>query len=81
MTFQEAKSELEKLAKGEYRSITYSQTISDDKNIESVCEVYIHKYETSTGPTWKEALSRMKCQINGEEFKQVFEKGIPLEEG
>ena len=80
MTFQEAKNELAKLAKGEYRSITYSQIISDNKNIESICEVYIHKFEPAKGPTWKEALEKMKCQVTGEEFNPIFEKGIPLEE-
>jgi hypothetical protein len=54
------------LAQGQYRSMTYNLTEYDYGTSETDCVVYIHGHDHASGPTWKEAIDKMRESIVGE---------------
>ena len=63
MTFAEAQKELDGLASGEYRIISYTLTNTGTKQ-HAECVVYIHGHGHHSGSTWRESLDSMKNSIN-----------------
>jgi len=66
MKFSEAKQKLKGLAKGDYHSLKYTETISHTGETSTLCEVYIYGYHSRAGETWESALAKMERKISGE---------------
>ena len=64
MKFAEAKQKLKGLAKDEYQSLRYIETISHTGDTITLCEVYINGYHPRSGETWETAIAKMERQIN-----------------
>lgn len=64
MKFSEAKQKLKGLAKGDYHSLKYTETISHTGETVVLCEVYIYGYHSRSGETWESALAKMERKIN-----------------
>jgi len=72
MNFKEASEALDSMAKGEYRTITYTISTSSDRGsgeAKQECSVYIHNREIHTAKNWKLALESMSDEINKQEIK------------
>lgn len=65
MKFADAKKRLKELAKGDYHSLKYTETITHIGNKLTHCEVYINGYNSKSGETWESAIAKMERQING----------------
>lgn len=63
MTFLQAKSELARLANGEYHSIEYQMDVHVTGTQSAQCRVYIHGQKWHAGKTWKQALESMQDAI------------------
>ena len=66
MKFAEAKKRLKELAKGDYRSLKYIETITHTGEKLTLCEVYINGYGSRSGGTWESAIAAMERKISGE---------------
>ena len=66
MKFSEAKQKLKDLAKGDYHSLKYTETISHTGETSTLCEVYINGRHSRSGETWESAIAKMERQISGE---------------
>ena len=64
MKFAEAKKRLKELAKGDYHSLKYTETISHTGEKLTLCEVYINGYGSRSGGTWESAIAAMERHIN-----------------
>ena len=64
MKFAEAKKRLKELAKGDYHSLKYTETITRTGEKLTHCEVYINGYNSRSGETWETAIAKMERQIN-----------------
>jgi len=64
MKFSEAKQKLKGLAKGDYHSLKYIETISHTGETIVICDVYINGHSSRSGGTWESAIAAMERQIN-----------------
>ena len=67
MKFVEAKKRLKELAKGDYHSLVYTETITSTGEKLTLCEVYINGYNYRSGETWESALAKMERKINDQQ--------------
>ncbi len=67
MKFSEAKKRLKELAKGDYHSLRYTETISHTGETIVLCEVYINGRHSRSGETWELAIAKMERQINDQQ--------------
>ena len=79
MTFNEAKSELKKLAEGKYHNISYELTEDRRGGLEAQCHLYIDPRISSHGKTWEDALKKMRVEL-GLEALEVDLSEAPGEE-
>jgi len=79
MDFMAAKAELKKLANGKYHTIRYWLTEFASGKLEAECELYIDPQISSLGPTWEEALNKIKIKL-GLGVKEIDLSEIPGEE-
>lgn len=82
MKFMEAKKKLEKMAKGEYHSLTYEITeYSNNVTPPTVkCTTYINGQTHLSASTWKESLKLMEVAINPPKKKPMDLKEAPEED-
>ena len=66
MKFAEARKKLKEMAKDEYQSLRYIETISHTGETSTLCEVYINGRHSRAGETWESAIAKMERQISGE---------------
>ena len=66
MKFAEARKKLKEMAKDEYQSLRYIETITHTGEKLTLCEVYINGYNSRSGETWESAIAKMERQISGE---------------
>jgi hypothetical protein len=64
MKFSEARKKLKEMAKDEYQSLRYTETISHTGETFVLCEVYINGYSSRSAGTWESAIAAMERQIN-----------------
>jgi len=67
MKFSEAKQKLKDLAKGDYHSLRYTETISHTGETIVLCEVYINGHSSRSDGTWESAIAAMERQINDQQ--------------
>jgi len=67
MNFSEAKQKLKGLAKGDYHSLKYTETISHTGETSTLCEVYINGRHSRSGETWESAIAKMERKINDQQ--------------
>ena len=68
MTFQEAKDKLKIVSKNQYRSIQYSESISDYGDETHNCQLYIHDYGLHKGKIWEEAFESLDKAMNPSKY-------------
>ena len=64
MKFAEARKKLKEMAKDEYQSLRYIETITHTGEKLTLCEVYINGYGSRSGGTWESAIAAMERHIN-----------------
>jgi len=72
MTFKDAQAELDRLADGKHRTLTFDLTTSYGGQHETKCWVYVDGYTWYRGPTWRDALSELRSAMEG--FPQTTEE-------
>ena len=80
MDFMTAKAELKKLANGKYHTVQYELVEFASGRLEAECELYVDSRILSSGPTWEEALNKMKVKLGLIESKVGLSEA-PGEEG
>ena len=63
MTFKEAQSELDRLADGKHRSLSFALTTCQSGELETKCMVYVHGYDWYSGETWRDALAELRTAL------------------
>ena len=63
MKFAEARKKLKELAKGDYHSLRYAETISHTGETIVLCEVYINGHSSRSDGTWESAIAAMERKI------------------
>lgn len=66
MTFEQARTKLKKISKGDYITMSYglSEQLSKDHPSEVKCTVYLNKYSHNSAPTWEEAFEKLELEMN-----------------
>ena len=65
MTFEQARSELKKIAKGKYRALYYQFTEEGNRIVDVDCHAYIDPgISSESKPTWAETLRDMREKLN-----------------